>query len=53
MELGVRIGSVVGDGLGGIGEGERCIARDGFGLCLDGGNDLARMCSREKRLALY
>ena len=25
MELGVRMGSVVGDGVGGIGEGERCI----------------------------
>ena len=35
--IGVRIGSVVGGGLGEISEGERCIAGDGFGLCLDGG----------------
>ena len=37
VELGVRMGSIVGDGLGGIGEGERCIVGDRFGLCLDGG----------------
>ena len=42
MELGVRMGSVVGDGVGGIGEGERCIMGGGFGLSLDGGNELVR-----------
>ena len=52
VDLGVRMVSGVGDGLGGTGKGERCIVGDGSGFCLDGGNDLVRRCSRERRLAL-
>ena len=49
VELGVRMGSIVGDGLGGIGEGERCIVGDRFGM---EENDRVRRCSRERRLSL-
>ena len=37
VELGVRMDTVVGDSLRGIGKGERCIVGDRFVLCLDGG----------------
>ena len=37
VELVVRMGSFVGDGLGNIRGGDRCIVGDGFFIYLDGG----------------
>ena len=44
------LGTVVGDGVGGIGEGDKGKVGERIGFGVDGGSDLSEGCSREKRL---